>query len=235
MSGLVAMLAAAEIIGNSTLAASFQRRTVFAALAGEPWGYMGSKRLLWELANRENSTEGLALANIEQVPQLPYYKLEPNTMLHGVPGSFGVTVRLAWPWCIFEPALLLVETWSNKMQVIELGQVGRADNSSGQQRLYFHSQGGAGFGDAGPIWDALQKASQDVPEVRSTFLMMAAATVVLHPCSSSHGSRHGSGGRQSCLTAGEHPASEQQQPRHPAVLADVVPEGQQQHRGGSAR
>ena len=84
-SGLVAMLAAAEIVGNSSLAASFKRRIVFAALAGEPWGYMGSKRLLWELANRENSTEGLALEKFEQVRHLPYYKLEPNTMLHQCP------------------------------------------------------------------------------------------------------------------------------------------------------
>ena len=82
MSGLVAMLAAAEVMGNSSLAADFKRRIVFAAFAGEPWGYMGSKRLLWELAKRENSTEGLALANIEQVRHLPYYGLEPHAIPH---------------------------------------------------------------------------------------------------------------------------------------------------------
>ena len=62
------MLAAAEILGNSTLSAQYGRRLVFAAFAGEPWGYMGSKRFLWELHTGENSTRPLTLAAIDQVP-----------------------------------------------------------------------------------------------------------------------------------------------------------------------
>jgi len=68
ISGLVAMIVAAEILGNSTLAPeALRRRLVFTALSGEPWGNQGSKRLLWELRNRENSTAGLDLSKIDQV------------------------------------------------------------------------------------------------------------------------------------------------------------------------
>lgn len=66
LSGLIALLAAAEILGNSTLAPGYQRRLVFAAFAGEPWGYMGSKRFLWELHMGENSTQPLSLEAIDQ-------------------------------------------------------------------------------------------------------------------------------------------------------------------------
>ena len=68
ISGLVAMLVAAEILGNSTLGTvTSRRRLVFVALSGEPWGNQGSKRLLWELRRGENSTEGLDLSRIDQV------------------------------------------------------------------------------------------------------------------------------------------------------------------------
>lgn len=72
VSGLIAMLAAAEVLGSSNASAAmaaagarYQRRLVFAALAGEPWGLMGSKRLLWELstAPSNSSLSGLGAAN----------------------------------------------------------------------------------------------------------------------------------------------------------------------------
>lgn len=72
VSGLIAMLAAAEVLGSSNATAAlaaagarYQRRLVFAALAGEPWGMMGSKRLLWELstAASNSSLAGLGLTN----------------------------------------------------------------------------------------------------------------------------------------------------------------------------
>lgn len=67
MSGLAAMLAAAELLANHTEPVQFRRRIVFMALAGEPWGNMGSRRLLWEMSQHENSTQGLHLPNIDQV------------------------------------------------------------------------------------------------------------------------------------------------------------------------
>jgi hypothetical protein len=47
---------------------------VFTALTGEPWGYMGSKRLLYEMYRRDNSGDrdslwvaGLHMEDIDQV------------------------------------------------------------------------------------------------------------------------------------------------------------------------
>lgn len=68
VSGLIAMLAAAEVLGspNATAAlaaagARYRRRLVFAALGGEPWALMGSKRLLWELSGGGGGGNGTAL------------------------------------------------------------------------------------------------------------------------------------------------------------------------------
>lgn len=85
VSGLIAMLAAAELLGSSNATAAvaaaglrYRRRLVFAALGGEPWGLMGSKRLLWELSvggggNASAPLAGLSAANgsIAGVSTLP--------------------------------------------------------------------------------------------------------------------------------------------------------------------
>ena len=44
------------------------------------------------------------------------------------------------------------------MQVMELGQVGHADDAEGLSAFYVHSQPGASFGDAGPLTQALLRA-----------------------------------------------------------------------------
>ena len=44
------------------------------------------------------------------------------------------------------------------MQVMELGQVGHADDAEGLSAFYVHSQQGASFGDAGPLTQALLRA-----------------------------------------------------------------------------
>ncbi|KAL4433984.1 hypothetical protein ABPG75_000425 [Micractinium tetrahymenae] len=68
VSGLIAMLAAAELLGSADASAAagqyrerYRRRIVFAALGGEPWGLMGSKRLLWEAASGAASVAGFDL------------------------------------------------------------------------------------------------------------------------------------------------------------------------------
>lgn len=63
------MLTAAQILGNATRDRSrdFTHRIVFAALAGEPWGLMGSRKLLTELQGGSNSTKGLEFRRIQQV------------------------------------------------------------------------------------------------------------------------------------------------------------------------
>lgn len=64
------MLTAAELLGNHSNPAAYTRRLVFVALAGEGWGSMGTKRLLWEMSRDENSTKGLSMASIDQVDLL---------------------------------------------------------------------------------------------------------------------------------------------------------------------
>jgi hypothetical protein len=49
LSGLMAKLATAEVLSNSSLAGAYKRRQVFVAFSGDPWGYMGSKHLGREL------------------------------------------------------------------------------------------------------------------------------------------------------------------------------------------
>jgi hypothetical protein len=43
------------------------RQLLFVALAGEGWGYMGSKRLLWELSQGSTAVQGLKLDMVDQV------------------------------------------------------------------------------------------------------------------------------------------------------------------------
>ena len=68
LGSLITLLAVADILGNNTAAVrSYSKRLVLTALAGEPWGYMGSKRLLWEMHTSSTSTANLDLNRTEQV------------------------------------------------------------------------------------------------------------------------------------------------------------------------
>ena len=59
MGSLVTLLAVADVLGNNTAAvATYSKRLVLTALVGEPWGYMGSKRLLWEMKSQADATTG---------------------------------------------------------------------------------------------------------------------------------------------------------------------------------
>ena len=67
MGSLITLLAVADILGNNTAAvATYSKRLVLTALMGEPWGFMGSKRMLWEMYNKADSTSGLDVGNIDQ-------------------------------------------------------------------------------------------------------------------------------------------------------------------------
>jgi hypothetical protein len=77
LSGLIAMLAALHALHASATSnsssdgsagfSSYSKRIVFMALAGEPWGYMGSRRLLYEASSGSNNTAGLNMSLVEQV------------------------------------------------------------------------------------------------------------------------------------------------------------------------
>ena len=51
-------------------------------------------------------------------------------------------------------------------QVVELGQVGRAADASGQARLYVHSQQGADFGNTTSMQDAVVAAAAATSEAQ---------------------------------------------------------------------
>ena len=76
LSGLVAMLAAAEALGNASAAGNYSRRLGFVALAGEPWGLMGSRRLLWQMHAGDPSVHGLRLDAVEQARRAAAHVLE---------------------------------------------------------------------------------------------------------------------------------------------------------------
>lgn len=61
------MLAGFDLVARHSQQAGMKRRLAFAALAGEPWGFMGSKRLLWQMDQNQSSVQGLALDDVDQV------------------------------------------------------------------------------------------------------------------------------------------------------------------------
>lgn len=67
LSGLVALLAAAQILSRQGNLEQYRKRLIFAAFAGEPWGLMGSKRFLWELSNSPAANGSLRMGDIEKV------------------------------------------------------------------------------------------------------------------------------------------------------------------------
>ena len=106
LSGLVAMLAAAEALGNASAAGNYSRRLAFVALAGEPWGLMGSRRLLWQMHAGDPSVHGLRLDAVEQARPAATHVLGRMPGMHAelVLGSAEVTklrVLLTWTlWAI---------------------------------------------------------------------------------------------------------------------------------------
>ena len=68
------MLVAARMLGNASAAAgspaaagAYQKRLMFACMAGEPWGLMGTRRLLLEADQGSEAMQGLQLGQVEQV------------------------------------------------------------------------------------------------------------------------------------------------------------------------
>lgn len=95
LSGLLTLLGVAEILGNSSAPGAFQRRIVFAALAGEPWGYMGSRRLLWAMQQSHASVAGLPFHHIDQAS---LKKACPRPACCCSCPSHALTLILFFPW-----------------------------------------------------------------------------------------------------------------------------------------
>ncbi|KAL2608334.1 hypothetical protein R1flu_026907 [Riccia fluitans] len=67
LSGLIAMLAAADALSRVPDVDQFQKQIIFLAVTGEAWGYLGSRRFLRELASGNPSLSGLSMSRIHQV------------------------------------------------------------------------------------------------------------------------------------------------------------------------
>eukprot|EP00195_Chlamydomonas_chlamydogama_P012863 CAMPEP_0202894688 /NCGR_PEP_ID=MMETSP1392-20130828/4034_1 /ASSEMBLY_ACC=CAM_ASM_000868 /TAXON_ID=225041 /ORGANISM="Chlamydomonas chlamydogama, Strain SAG 11-48b" /LENGTH=710 /DNA_ID=CAMNT_0049579449 /DNA_START=101 /DNA_END=2233 /DNA_ORIENTATION=+ len=70
LSGLVTMLAAMELLRVTNASSTYTRQLLFVAMTGEPWDYMGSRRMLWEMDKNSTTTSGLDLSRIDQVIEL---------------------------------------------------------------------------------------------------------------------------------------------------------------------
>lgn len=87
MSGLIALLVAAQILNDGGSQEASTHRIVYAALDGESWGYMGSKRMIWELSEGKeflNSTRRipLDLNDVEKVCTMFYNLMDIYHMLY---------------------------------------------------------------------------------------------------------------------------------------------------------
>ncbi|KXZ43598.1 hypothetical protein GPECTOR_86g392 [Gonium pectorale] len=119
ISGLISSLVALSLLVRAGHTATYSRQLAFAALPGEAFGYMGSKRLLYEMSVNSTFTRGLRMDLVDQV--------------------------------------------------LEVGQVGAAFESSKNQSTFFlHTQQGSAFGDAAMLLSAAQTAATaDSPQVRA--------------------------------------------------------------------
>ena len=59
LSGLIALLVAADALSQAAEAEAYDRHVVFAPLAGEPWDFMGSRKLLWDLSTGADTVQPL--------------------------------------------------------------------------------------------------------------------------------------------------------------------------------
>ncbi|KAG2497749.1 hypothetical protein HYH03_004021 [Edaphochlamys debaryana] len=70
LSGLIAALAAIRLLASSGAVDTYTRQLAFAALPGEAFGHMGSKRLLYDMARNSSFTWGLRTDLVDQVVEV---------------------------------------------------------------------------------------------------------------------------------------------------------------------
>eukprot|EP00249_Psilotum_nudum_P017145 c26181_g1_i1 orf=97-1434(+) len=67
LSGMIAMLAAADALSKTSGIDKWKKQLVFIVFTGEAWGYLGSRRFLSALAAGESSVKGLDGSLIQQI------------------------------------------------------------------------------------------------------------------------------------------------------------------------
>ena len=149
LSGLIAMLAAAEALRVAGQAESYRQHIVFSVFAGEAWDLMGSKRFLWEMHTGANSTVGLSADKLRMV-RFEQCKVVKHHQFHAS--------------CLWRHmAVLLERTIAHCLlsfdQILEVGQVGRAPRAPGKAfQLFVHRHRRKAAGGVVPAGSALDAA-----------------------------------------------------------------------------
>lgn len=163
------MLAAASLLGGAGAGAGYTRQIVFLALAGEPWGYMGSRALLWELQRRGASVAGLDFGMVDQVRSGARSGTRSGAIRSAIWRYCGSQCRLrpGWCWRVLAREFAVSSRCipaRPRAQVLEIGPVGRSLlGAASPAQLYAHTQRGDGFGDASAVVEALQAAAAGLP------------------------------------------------------------------------
>lgn len=176
------MLAAAEALGNASAAGNYNRRLAFVALAGEPWGLMGSRRLLWQMHAGDPSVHGLRLDAVEQARRAAAHVLGHglacmlSLRFQGLAGvtrhessSYGHTVVKQHASSAVQAAMCS-EREGYCAQVVELGQVGRARPRGGARTLFVHRQRGPEWGNGTQLAAAFKAAAAGAQGIEARFL-----------------------------------------------------------------
>lgn len=172
LSGLVALLGAMHALTAAGASSTYNKRVVFLALAGEPWGYMGSRRFLYEAATGSNATAGLDLHLVEKVRCLAHNLAMPHSVRsvgrRTTPCRINPPIRdvgcAGLSSCLLYRELATCRCCVLCVQVIDMSQVGLLkplQSNSGTLALYAHAQQGAAYGNASDIVSALTSAAQE--------------------------------------------------------------------------
>lgn len=184
------MLAAAEALGNASVAGNYSRRLAFAALAGEPWGLMGSRRLLWQMHAGDPSVHGLRLDAVEQARFAASHFQSACLTIHWSAWYLrNITAgmqsyRSSCPSCVppgsplsaamHATGALQAATCDERdggcAQVVELGQVGRAGSRGGARTLFVHHQRGPEWGNGTQLAAALKAAAAGAQGIAARLL-----------------------------------------------------------------
>ncbi|KAJ3699369.1 hypothetical protein LUZ61_003074 [Rhynchospora tenuis] len=70
ISGLIALLTAVDALSHVNHLKNLKKQLIFAALTGEAWGYLGSRKFLQELDLGSDSVQGLSSSMIEQIVEI---------------------------------------------------------------------------------------------------------------------------------------------------------------------
>ncbi|KAJ8430490.1 hypothetical protein Cgig2_004683 [Carnegiea gigantea] len=135
LSGLVALMAAADAFSHSDHFRSFKKQIVFLVVTGEAWGFLGSRRFLHELDQQSGAVAGLNATLIEETGRIAANSSIANAQTN------KETVELGERRDIMHGRAKSHSVIGNGFnKVLEVGSVGKGMNG-GHMTFYAHSAG----------------------------------------------------------------------------------------------